>query len=65
MSLGMSDRLVIFGISGDLAYKMTIPSLYRLEKRGLLEVRCWASPHRLGSGRAGEARPRQHHGERR
>lgn len=38
MSLGMSDRLVIFGISGDLAYKMTIPSLYRLEKRGLLEV---------------------------
>lgn len=38
MSLGMSDQLVIFGISGDLAYKMTIPSLYRLEKRGLLGV---------------------------
>lgn len=38
MALGESDRLVIFGISGDLAYKMTLPSLYRLEKRGLLKV---------------------------
>ncbi len=38
MELGESDRLVIFGISGDLAYKMTLPSLYRLEKRGLLKV---------------------------
>lgn len=31
-----SDLLVIFGITGDLAKKMTLPSLYRLEKRGLL-----------------------------
>lgn len=38
MSLGDSDRLVIFGITGDLAFKMTLPSLYRLEKRGLLKV---------------------------
>ena len=33
-----SDRLVIFGITGDLAHKMTLPSLYHLEKRGLLNV---------------------------
>src|SRR6202142_1516193 len=36
----MSDRadvLVIFGITGDLAKKMTLLSLYRLEARGLLD----------------------------
>jgi len=33
-----SDHLVIFGITGDLGYKMTLPSLYRLEVRGLLNV---------------------------
>ncbi len=33
-----SDALVIFGITGDLAHKMTFHSLYRLEKRDLLEV---------------------------
>ena len=33
-----SDALVIFGITGDLAHKMTLPSLYHLEKRGLLAV---------------------------
>lgn len=38
MELGNADRLIIFGISGDLAYKMTLPSLYRLEARGLLHV---------------------------
>lgn len=38
MELGNADHLVIFGISGDLAYKMTLPSLYRLEARGLLNV---------------------------
>ncbi len=32
-----SDLLVIFGITGDLAHKMTFPSLYRLERRGLLQ----------------------------
>jgi glucose-6-phosphate 1-dehydrogenase len=33
---GAADALVIFGISGDLARKMTFRSLYRLEARGLL-----------------------------
>jgi len=33
-----SDCLVIFGITGDLAHKMTLPSLYHLELRGLLNV---------------------------
>jgi glucose-6-phosphate 1-dehydrogenase len=36
----MNDRgdvLVIFGITGDLAKKMTLRSLYRLEARGLLD----------------------------
>jgi glucose-6-phosphate 1-dehydrogenase len=31
-----ADRLVVFGISGDLAKVMTFRSLYRLERRGLL-----------------------------
>jgi glucose-6-phosphate 1-dehydrogenase len=31
-----ADLFVIFGITGDLAKKMTFDSLYRLEKRGLL-----------------------------
>jgi glucose-6-phosphate 1-dehydrogenase len=33
-----SDALVVFGITGDLARKMTFRSLYRLERRGLLDV---------------------------
>src|SRR5689334_20552974 len=32
-----ADVLVIFGITGDLAKVMTFDSLYRLEKRGLLD----------------------------
>jgi glucose-6-phosphate 1-dehydrogenase len=32
-----ADVLVIFGITGDLAKKMTLRSLYRLEARGLLD----------------------------
>ena len=32
-----ADALIIFGITGDLAKKMTLRSLYRLEKRGLLD----------------------------
>ncbi len=32
-----ADALVIFGITGDLAKKMTFRSLYRLERRGLLD----------------------------
>ena len=31
-----ADALVIFGITGDLARKMTLRSLYRLEQRDLL-----------------------------
>ena len=31
-----TDVLVVFGISGDLARVMTFHSLYRLERRGLL-----------------------------
>ena len=31
------DALVIFGITGDLAHKMTFPALYRLEAAGLLD----------------------------
>src|SRR3954449_2176005 len=34
-----ADVLVIFGITGDLAKVMTFRSLYRLEKRGLLDCR--------------------------
>src|SRR5262245_63711914 len=33
-----ADVLVIFGITGDLAKVMTFHSLYRLEKRGLLDT---------------------------
>ncbi|MEC8818329.1 MAG: hypothetical protein VXX30_04520, partial [Planctomycetota bacterium] len=33
-----SDALVSFGVSGDLAKKMTFVSLYRLAERGLLDV---------------------------
>ena len=33
-----ADALVVFGITGDLARKMTFRSLYRLEQRGLLGV---------------------------
>jgi glucose-6-phosphate 1-dehydrogenase len=35
---GQSEALVVFGITGDLARRMTLPSLYQLEARGLLEV---------------------------
>jgi glucose-6-phosphate 1-dehydrogenase len=38
MNNEQSDALVIFGITGDLAHKMTFRSLYRLERRGLLTV---------------------------
>ncbi len=47
-----ADVLVIFGISGDLAKKMTFRSLYRLERRGLLSCPIigvarddWSSAH--------------------
>jgi glucose-6-phosphate 1-dehydrogenase len=38
MNTDAADALVVFGITGDLAKKMTLRSLYRLEARGLLEV---------------------------
>jgi glucose-6-phosphate 1-dehydrogenase len=37
MTEGTADVLVVFGITGDLAKVMTFRSLYRLEKRGLLD----------------------------
>jgi glucose-6-phosphate 1-dehydrogenase len=46
------DALVVFGITGDLARKMTFRSLYRLERRGLLNcpvigvaVEEWSDEH--------------------
>jgi glucose-6-phosphate 1-dehydrogenase len=46
------DALVAFGITGDLARKMTFRSLYRLERRGLLDcpvigvaVEDWSDEH--------------------
>jgi glucose-6-phosphate 1-dehydrogenase len=33
-----SDALVLFGITGDLAYKMTFPALYAMARRGHLKV---------------------------
>jgi glucose-6-phosphate 1-dehydrogenase len=33
-----SDALVLFGVTGDLAHKMTFPALYALVKRGALKV---------------------------
>ena len=36
---GGADTLVIFGITGDLARKMTFQALYRLEQRGELDCR--------------------------
>ena len=34
-----ADALIVFGISGDLAKKMTFRALYRLEARGKLDCR--------------------------
>lgn len=33
-----SDALVIFGVTGDLAYKMIFPALYAMVRRGVLNV---------------------------
>jgi glucose-6-phosphate 1-dehydrogenase len=33
-----SDALVLFGVTGDLAYKMTFPALYAMARRGDLNV---------------------------
>ncbi|MCB1623386.1 MAG: glucose-6-phosphate dehydrogenase [Pseudomonadales bacterium] len=38
MDLAQTDALVVFGITGDLAYKKIFPALYQLAKRGRLDV---------------------------
>jgi glucose-6-phosphate 1-dehydrogenase len=38
MALSQSDALVLFGVTGDLAHKMTFPALYAMVKRGTLKV---------------------------
>src|SRR5947209_17110709 len=39
MNTKPADALVVFGVTGDLARKMTLRSLYRLEQRGLLDCK--------------------------
>ena len=39
-----ADVLVIFGISGDLAKKMTFRALYRLEEKGWIAAEWGVSP---------------------
>jgi glucose-6-phosphate 1-dehydrogenase len=38
MATSDSDALVLFGVTGDLAHKMTFPALYAMAKRGDLKV---------------------------
>ena len=38
MPASLSDALVLFGVTGDLAHKMIFPSLYAIAKRGTLKV---------------------------
>jgi len=38
MTAARSDALVLFGVTGDLAYKMIFPALYAMAKRGALTV---------------------------
>ena len=38
MSAPRSDALVVFGITGDLAYKKILPALYAMARRGRLDV---------------------------
>lgn len=38
MSASRSDVLVLFGVTGDLAYKKIFPALYSLAKRGALNL---------------------------
>jgi glucose-6-phosphate 1-dehydrogenase len=38
MTGSRSDALVLFGVTGDLAFKMIFPALYAMAKRGALEV---------------------------
>lgn len=38
MAAARSDALVLFGVTGDLAHKMTLPALYAMAKSGALTV---------------------------
>ena len=38
MSAVLSDALVFFGATGDLAYKKIFPALYAMTRRGRLDV---------------------------
>ena len=38
MSDGMADGLVLFGITGDLAYKKIFPALHAMARRGMLSL---------------------------
>ncbi len=38
MAASQSDALVLFGVTGDLAHKMTFPALYAMVKHGTLKV---------------------------
>ncbi len=38
MTAALSDALVLFGVTGDLAHKMIFPALYSMAKRGTLKV---------------------------
>jgi glucose-6-phosphate 1-dehydrogenase len=38
MAISLSDALVVFGVTGDLAHKMIFPALYAMVKRGTLKV---------------------------
>jgi glucose-6-phosphate 1-dehydrogenase len=38
MTTSRSDALVLFGVTGDLAHKMTFPALYAMAKRGVLNI---------------------------
>ena len=38
MTASQSDALLLYGVTGDLAYKMTFPALYALVKDGTLKV---------------------------
>ena len=38
MTTYRSDALVLFGVTGDLAYKMIFPALYAMTKRGVLKA---------------------------
>jgi glucose-6-phosphate 1-dehydrogenase len=38
MARGRSDALVLFGVTGDLAFKKVLPAVYAMERRGELDV---------------------------